>query len=103
MQWTSMKAKWLAASLGVGLAAQVAGAAERDTYSVTVSLKDLDLASWDGQRIAQKRVVSAAKEVCREVDMSADDSCRETALRGAIVQVHQLEAQAQVRSNFAAK
>jgi len=103
MQWTSMKAQWLAASLGVALAAQAAAAAERDTYSVTVSLKDLDLASWDGQKIAQRRVVSAVKDVCRDAQMSADDNCRDAALRGAIVQVHQLEAQAQVRSNFAAK
>jgi UrcA family protein len=103
MQWTSMKAQWLAATLGVALAPQAAGAANLDTYSVTVNLKDLDLASWNGQRVAQKRVASAAKEVCREADLSADDSCREAALRDAIVQVHQLVAQAEVRSNFAAR
>jgi UrcA family protein len=103
MQWTSMKAQWLAASLGVALAPQAAGAANLDTYSVTVNLKDLDLASWDGQKIAQRRVASAAKEVCREADLSADDSCRDAALKDAVVQVHQLVAQTQVRSNFAAK
>jgi UrcA family protein len=102
MLWTSMKARWLAAGLGVALVAPAARAVEPGTYIVAVSLKDIDLASKDGQKIARHRVASAAKEVCREADMSTDDNCREAALKDAVVQVHQLEAQALALSSFAA-
>ncbi len=109
MQWLAMKNSWLAAGLGVALAAQGAAAAELETRSVAVSLKGLDLASWDGQAIATQRIAEAAKEACgtadvRDLNAMADyDRCHAAALSTATVQMHAMVAAAEARTKLAAK
>ncbi|MEJ0045507.1 MAG: UrcA family protein [Rhodospirillales bacterium] len=109
MQWTAMKTAWLAAGLGVALAAPPASAAEVETRSVTVSLKGLDLAAPEGQAIATQRIAQAAKEACGTVDVRdlnalADyETCHSAALSTASVQMHSMVAAAEARTRLAAK
>lgn len=78
----------LAAGVAFALAAaapvSAATVADRAFVSKVVRFKDLDIATARGAEALYERIVSAARDVCREETYSLARSCRTRAVTGAV-------------------
>jgi len=77
------------------------------TLSRTVSYRDLDLATYHGQRVLKMRIRDTAREICRELGEPRGGggpllrSCEDDAVRSARGQMRFAIVRAQTRSNYA--
>lgn len=77
------------------------------TLSRAVSYRDLDLATYDGQRVLKMRIRATARDICRELGEGPGNggpllrSCEDDAVRSARGQMRFAVARAQARSDYA--
>lgn len=77
------------------------------TLSRAVSYRDLDLATYEGQRVLKMRIRATARDVCRELGEGRGNggpllrSCEDDAVRSARGQSRYAIARAQSRSAYA--
>lgn len=75
--------------------------------SRVVSYRDLDLATYDGQRVLKMRIRATARDICRELGEGPGNggpllrSCEDDAVRSARGQVRYAVARAQARTYYA--